>query len=144
MHGQKNIKCNLSRFICSQTVEHSLNAFENRVQRTVFGPRSKEMTEGKKNLHNREPHNLYCSPNTIKMIESRKVRRLGHAWEMLNAYNIGLIKREEKMPYWLGVLVKVKLDSQETSFEVEDGEPLSTHWWWTKNTGNTLKQLSQY
>jgi len=79
MHGQKNIKCNLSRFICSQTVEHSLNAFENRVQRTVFGPRSKEMTEGKKNLHNREPHNLYCSPNTIKMIESRKVRRLGHA-----------------------------------------------------------------
>jgi len=72
--------CNLPCFICSQTCEeHSLSAFENGVLRTVFGPRSKELTGDKKNLHNWEPHNLYSSPITIKMIESRKVRWVGHA-----------------------------------------------------------------
>ena len=123
---------------------NTLSAFENGVLRTVFGPRSKEMTGSKKNLHNGEPHNLYASPNTLKMIESRKVRWVGNAWEMSNAYNIGLVKCEEKMPYWLGVLVKVKLDSEETSFEFKDGGPMSTQWWWTMNSGNTLKQLSEY
>lgn len=74
------VNSKLSCFICSQTFEeHSLSAFENGVLRTVFGPRSKEMTGGKKNLLNGEPHNLYSSPNTIKMIESRKIRWVGHS-----------------------------------------------------------------
>jgi hypothetical protein len=102
------------------------------------------MTGGKKNLHSGEPHNLYSSPNNIKIIELRMVRWVGHAWEMLNAYSIGLVKREEKMPYWLGVLVEVKLDSEEMNFEFKDGGPLSTQWWWIMNSGNTLKQLSEY
>jgi hypothetical protein len=39
------VNCNLSCFICCQAFEeHSLSAFENWVLRTVFGPRSKEMT----------------------------------------------------------------------------------------------------
>lgn len=98
------VNFNLSCFIWSQTLEDlSLNAFENGVLRAVFGPRSKEKAGVKKNVHNGEPHNFYSSPNTIKMIESRKVKWVGHAWEMLNAYSIGLVKLEEKMPYWLRV-----------------------------------------
>jgi hypothetical protein len=49
------------------------------VLRTVFGPRGKVKTRVKKSVLNREPHNLYFSPNKIKMIESRKVKWFGCA-----------------------------------------------------------------
>jgi hypothetical protein len=41
--------------------------FENRVLRRIFGPKRDEITEGWRKLHNEELHNLYSSPNTVKM-----------------------------------------------------------------------------
>jgi hypothetical protein len=57
--------------------EHSLRVFEIRVLNAIFGPKREEVTEGWRKLHNDELHNLYSSPNIIRMITSRKMRPLG-------------------------------------------------------------------
>jgi hypothetical protein len=56
--------------------------FENRVLRRTFGPNRDEVTGGWRKLHNEELHKLYCSPNIIKMIRSRRVRWTGHVARM--------------------------------------------------------------
>jgi hypothetical protein len=56
--------------------------FENRVQRRIFGPRRDEATGDWRKLHNEELHNLYSSPNLIRMIKSRKMRWTGHVAQM--------------------------------------------------------------
>jgi hypothetical protein len=43
--------------------------FENRVLRRVFGPKRDEVTGGWRKLHSEELHNLYSSPNIIRMIK---------------------------------------------------------------------------
>jgi hypothetical protein len=48
--------------------------FENRVPRRIFGPKRDEVTGDWKKLHNEEFHNLYFSPNIIRMIKSRRLR----------------------------------------------------------------------
>jgi hypothetical protein len=49
--------------------EHSLKVFENRMLREVFGPKRDEIIEGWRKLHNEELHNLYSSPNIIRVIK---------------------------------------------------------------------------
>jgi hypothetical protein len=51
--------------------------FENRVLRRIFGPTRDEVTEDWRKLHNEELHNLYSSPNTIRMFKSRRMRWTG-------------------------------------------------------------------
>jgi hypothetical protein len=56
--------------------------------------------DGRK-LHNAELHNLYSSPNIIRMIKSRRMRWAGHVArtrEKSNAYRILVGKPEEKRP----------------------------------------------
>jgi hypothetical protein len=46
---------------------------------------------GCRKLHNEELHNLYFSPNIIRMIRSRRMRWAGHSTQMVgkrNAYTI--------------------------------------------------------
>jgi hypothetical protein len=43
--------------------------FENRVLRRIFEPRREEVTGDWRKLHNEELHNLYSSPNIIRMIK---------------------------------------------------------------------------
>jgi hypothetical protein len=62
--------------------EHSLRVFENRVLRRIFGSKRDEMIGGWRKLHNEELHNFYCSPNTIRMITSKRVRWEGHVARM--------------------------------------------------------------
>jgi hypothetical protein len=52
--------------------------FENRVLRRIFGPKRDEMTGGWRKLHNKELHNLFSSPNIIRMVKSRRMRWAGH------------------------------------------------------------------
>jgi hypothetical protein len=50
-------------------------------------------------LHNEEFHNLYSSPNVIRMIKSRRMRWTEHVaqmWETTNAYRILAGKPEGK------------------------------------------------
>jgi hypothetical protein len=42
---------------------------ENRVLRRVFGSKREEMAGGWRRLHNEKLHNLYASPNIIKVIK---------------------------------------------------------------------------
>jgi hypothetical protein len=74
---------------------------ENRVLRRVFGPRGDEVTGDWRKLHNEELHNLYSSPNIIRMIKRRRVRWAGHVARMgetRNAYRILVGKPEGRRP----------------------------------------------
>jgi hypothetical protein len=78
-----------------------VRVFENRVPRIIFGPRRDEVTGHWRKLHNEELHNLYSSPNIIRLVKSRRMRWAGHVARMgetRNAYRILVGKSEEKRP----------------------------------------------
>jgi hypothetical protein len=60
--------------------EHRLRVFENRVLR-IFGPKREEDGSWRK-LHKYELHDLYPSPNIVRVIKSRKMRWAGHVARM--------------------------------------------------------------
>ena len=62
--------------------ERSLSAFENRVLRRIFGPKSDEVTGEWRKLRNGELNNLYCSPNIVWVIKSRRIKWAGHVARM--------------------------------------------------------------
>ena len=52
--------------------------FENMVSRRIFGPRRDEVTGEWRRLHKEELSDLYCSPNIVRVIKSRRMRWAGH------------------------------------------------------------------
>jgi hypothetical protein len=48
--------------------------FEKRVLWRIFGPKGAEIRGGWEKLNNVELHNLYSSPNVIRMVKSRRMR----------------------------------------------------------------------
>jgi hypothetical protein len=55
--------------------------FENRVLRRIFGPKRDEVTGQWRKLHNEKLHNLYSSPNIVRVVKSR-MRWSGHVARM--------------------------------------------------------------
>jgi len=83
--------------------ELRLRVFENRVLRRIFGPKKDEVTGDWMKLHNTELNDLYCSPNILRMIKSRKLRWAGHVasvWERRGVYGLLVGKPEGKRPLW--------------------------------------------
>jgi hypothetical protein len=62
--------------------ERRLRVFENRVLRTIFGPKRDEVTGDWRKLHNEDLNDLYCSPNIVRVIKSRRMRWAGHVARM--------------------------------------------------------------
>jgi hypothetical protein len=56
--------------------------FENRVLRRIFGPKRDEATGDWRRLYNEELNDLYSSPNSIRVIKSRRMRWMGHVARM--------------------------------------------------------------
>jgi hypothetical protein len=72
---------------------------ENRVLRRIFGPKREEVVGGWRRLNNEELHNLYASPNVIRVIKSGRMRWAGHASymeEMRNTDTVLVEKPERK------------------------------------------------
>jgi hypothetical protein len=62
--------------------ERRLRVFENKVLRRIFGPRRDEVTGEWRRLHNEEINVLYCSPNIVRVIKSRRMRWAGYVARM--------------------------------------------------------------
>jgi hypothetical protein len=61
--------------------ECRLRVFENRILKRIFGP--KRDTNGElKRLRNEELHNLYLSPNRVRVNKSTRLRWVGHVARM--------------------------------------------------------------
>jgi hypothetical protein len=54
--------------------ERRLRVFESRVLRRIFGPKRNEVTGEWRKCHNEELHDLYSSPNIVRVIKSRRMR----------------------------------------------------------------------
>jgi hypothetical protein len=75
--------------------------FENRVLRRMFGPKRDEVTGEWRKSHSEELHILYCSPNIIRQIKSRRMKWAGHVARMgeeRNVYRVLVRKPEGKRP----------------------------------------------
>jgi hypothetical protein len=62
-----------------------------RVASRIFGPKREKVRGNWRSLRNEELHNLYSSPNVVRMIESMRLRWTGHVvcmGEMRNAYRM--------------------------------------------------------
>jgi hypothetical protein len=80
--------------------EHRLRVFENRVLRKTFRPKMEEDGSWRK-LHNDELHNLYSSPNIIRVIKSSCMRLAGHVARMgegRGVYRVLVGRPEGKRP----------------------------------------------
>ena len=81
--------------------ERKLRVLENMVLRRIFGPRRDEVTGEWRRLHNEELNDLYCSPNIVRVIKSRRMRWAGHVARMgeeREVYRVLVGKPEGKSP----------------------------------------------
>jgi len=81
--------------------ERKLRVFENMVLRKIFGPRREEVTGELRRMHNEELNDLYCSPNIVRVIKSRRMRWAEHVARMggeRKVYRVLVGKPERKRP----------------------------------------------
>jgi hypothetical protein len=75
--------------------EYTLNMYEKRVLRRIFGPKRNEVTSNWRRLHNEELHNFYSLARIIRMIALRRMRWAGHVARIGNKRNANRILVEK-------------------------------------------------
>jgi hypothetical protein len=81
--------------------ERRLRVFENRVLRSVFGPKRDEVAGELRQLHNEELNDLYSIPKIVRVVKSRRMRWVGHVARMgedRGVYRVLVGKPEGKRP----------------------------------------------
>jgi hypothetical protein len=81
--------------------ERRLKVFEDRMLREILGPTEDEVTGEWRKLHNEELKDMYCSPNVILVVKSRRMRWAGHVariGERIGVYRVLAVKPEGKRP----------------------------------------------
>jgi len=81
--------------------ERMLRVFENIMLTRIFGPSSDKVTGEWRRLHNKELNDLYCSPNIVRVIKSRRMRWAGyvaHMGEERGVYRVLVGKPEGRRP----------------------------------------------
>jgi hypothetical protein len=69
--------------------------------RKEFGRKREEVIEGWRKLYDEKIHNLYSSPNIIRVIKSMRMSEAcDMQWEMRNMYTILIGKPEAKKTIW--------------------------------------------
>jgi len=106
--------------------EGKLRVFENKVLRRIFGPRRDEVMGEWRRLHNEELHDLYCSPNIVRVIKWRRMRWTGHMarlGEERGVYRVLVGKPEGRRPLgrprrrWVH---NIRMDLQEVGYGYMD------------------------
>ena len=75
--------------------------FENRVLRRTSGPKRDGVTGDWRKLHKEELNDLYCSPNIVQVIKSRRLRWAWHVARMEKGRGVHKVlvgKTEGKRP----------------------------------------------
>jgi Mg2+/citrate symporter len=73
------VLCGCEAWTLTLREERRLRVFENRVLRTLFGPKRDELTREWRKLHNEELNDLYFLPNIVRVVKSRW-NELGRAY----------------------------------------------------------------
>ena len=95
------VLCGCETWSLTLREERKLRVFENMVLRRIFGPRRDEVTGEWRRLYNEELNDLYCSPNIVRVIKSRRIRWAGHVAHMdeeRRVYRVLVGKPEGKRP----------------------------------------------
>jgi hypothetical protein len=106
--------------------ERRLRVFEKRVLRRIFGPKRDDVTEERRKLHNNELNDMYCSSSIVRVIQSSRMRRVGHVaymGERRGLYRVLVGKPKGNRPLgrpkhrWED---NIKIDLQEVGCKVMD------------------------
>jgi len=119
--------------------EKKLRLFENMLVRRIFGPRRDEVKGEWRRLHNEELNDLYCSPNIVRVIKSRRMGWDGHVARMgeeRGVYRVLVGKQEGRRPLgrprrrWVD---NIRMDFQEVGCWYMDwiGLVQDREMWWT-------------